>query len=120
MVLLARDVFSGGILWRLHMGFLLLYAGQTVFILMQEKFVALLTLLQGIIALVTMFDFIFVPILQLVGHTYYWLASPTIEALKVYQYVFVSAAFTLQMASAGYLWFYFIPATPQPEAPVAE
>ena len=46
-------------------------------------------------------------LLQAIGHTYYWLFSPSIESLKVYQYVFVALAFTLQMAGAAYLFFYF-------------
>lgn len=105
-VVLGRDIFIGGILWRLHFGFLLLYAGQTVFILAKEKYVVLLTILQAIIALLTTFDFIFVPLLQPLGYVYYQVCSPGVEALKVYQYVFVSLAFTLQMASVAYLWGY--------------
>ena len=81
--LLVRDVFEGGILWRLHMGFFLLYCGQTVFILLKEKYVVLLTLLQGVLALLSTFDFTFVPLLQLVGHLYYWMSSPSLEAAKV-------------------------------------
>lgn len=104
--LLMRDMFTSAILLRLHLGFFILYAGQAAFILVREKYVCLLTILQGIMALLTTADFIFVPLLQVVGHTYYWLCSPSVEALKVYQYVFVSAAFTLQMASAAYLWGY--------------
>ena len=105
-VLSARDVLNSAVLWRLHIGFFILYVGQAAFILAREKWVCLLTFLQGIMALLTTADFIFVPLLQVVGRTYYWLFSPTIEAMKVYQYVFMSAAFTLQMASAAYLWGY--------------
>ena len=104
--LIMRDLVSDSVLLRLHMGFAILYAGQVAFMLLHEKFVCLLTLVQGIIALLTTVDFIFVPLLQVAGHLYYWICSPSVEALKVYQYVFVSAAFTLQMASAAYVWVY--------------
>lgn len=106
VVLLMRDMLHGAVLWRLHVGFFVLYVGQAGFILAQEKYVCLLTLLQGIMALLTTADFIFVPLLQVAGRLYYWLCNPTIEAMKVYQYVFMSAAFTLQLASAAYLWGY--------------
>ena len=106
VVLLTRDVLHGAVLWRLHFGFLVLYVGQAAFILAREKYVCLLTLLQGVMALLTTADFIFVPLLQVVGRTYYWLFNPSITAMKVYQYVFMSAAFTLQLASAMYLWAY--------------
>ncbi len=88
------------------MGFFILYVGQVAFIWVQEKYVCLLTLLQGVMALLTTADFIFVPLLQVAGRMYYWLCNPTVEAMKVYQYVFMSAAFTLQLASAAYLWGY--------------
>ncbi|MBR2082047.1 MAG: hypothetical protein IJ876_03430 [Elusimicrobiaceae bacterium] len=107
VVLLTRDVLNSAVLWRLHLGFLILYVGQAAFILTQEKYVSLLTLLQGIMALLTTADFIFVPLLQVFGRMYYWLFSPSVESMKIYQYVFMSAAFTLQMASAAYLWGYF-------------
>ena len=106
--LVGRDLLSDGVLLRLHAGFLILYAAQVVFILVQEKYVCLLTFLQGIMALLTTADFTFAPLLQVVGHAYYWFCSPSVETLKVYQYVFVCAAFTLQMASAIYLWGYLV------------
>ena len=106
VVLLVRDIQYDAVLWRLHFGFLILYVGQAGFILAQEKYVCLLTLLQGVIALLTTADFIFVPLLQVAGRMYYWLFNPSVEAMKVYQYVFMSAAFTLQLASAAYLWGY--------------
>lgn len=106
-VLLVRDLFEGGLLFRLHLGYFILYAAQVAFILAREKYVCLLTLLQGIIALFTTLDFTFIPLLQCFGKMYYWAFNPSVEALKVYQYVVVSAAFTLQMASAAYLWLYF-------------
>ena len=105
-VLLVRDVTDGGLLFRLHLGYFILYAAQVFFIVAREKWVALLTLLQGIMALLTTVDFIFVPLLQVAGRLYYGLFQPTVEQLKVYQYVFTSVAFTLQMASAAYLWGY--------------
>lgn len=106
VILLVRDVSYGVILWRLHFGFFILYMAQVVFILAEEKWVCLLTLLQGIMALLTTADFIFVPLLQAMGWIYYWLFDPSMEATKVYQYLFISIAFTLQLASAGYLWGY--------------
>ena len=104
--LIVKDILTDAVLIRLHIAYLLLYAGQVGLILAQEKYVYLLTLLQGILALLTTVDFIFVPVLQVLGNVYYWLCSPSVEALKVYQYVFVSVAFTLQMACAAYLWGY--------------
>lgn len=106
-VLLTRDVLYDAVLWRLHFAFLILYLGQTVFILTEEKWVFLLTFLQGIVALMTTADFIFLPLLRVLGQLYYWLFNPTVQALEVYQYVLVSAAFTLQLASVVYLWGYF-------------
>ncbi|MBP5616526.1 MAG: hypothetical protein J6X06_01845 [Elusimicrobiaceae bacterium] len=107
LVLLLRDVFfQQPILWRLHVGFLMLYVAQVLFVLIPEKYVCLLTVLQGIVALMTTADFIFTPLLQIAGLLYHGFFSPTLEQLKVYQYVFMSAAFTLQMASAAYLWGY--------------
>ena len=107
LVLLVRDMHEGGVLFRLHLGYFMMYAAQVGFILAREKYVALLTVLQGVLALLTTADFIFVPILQLLGRVYYWLCNPSVEALKVYQYVFVSMGFTLQMAVAAYLGVYF-------------
>ena len=106
IILLTRDVLHGAILWRLHFGFFVLYVAQVAFILAGEKWVGLLTLLQGIMALLTTADFIFVPLLQVAGRIYYWLFDPSVEAMKIYQYIFISASFTLQLASAGYLWGY--------------
>ena len=107
VVLLTRDIADSAVLWRLHFGFLVLYVAQAVFILMREKWVCFLTILQGGMALVLTADFIFVPLLQIFGRMYYWLFHPTIETMTIYQYVFISVAFTLQMASAAYLWGYF-------------
>ncbi len=106
ILLLVRDVSAASILWRLHAGFLILYVGQVVFILTQEKFVAVLTFLQGLAALFTTADFIFTPLVQAVGMVY-WLSNPPVDTRSAYMYIFVSVAFTLQMACAAYLWFYF-------------
>ncbi len=107
IVLMMRDVAHATVLLRLHIGFFILYAAQVVFIFTQEKFVALLTLLQGIMALLTTADFIFVPLLQVAGYLYYWVCAPSLEAMKEYRYIFMASAFTLQLASAAYLWGYF-------------
>ncbi len=106
LFLLGRDFIFGSMLWRLHTGFLLLYIGQVIFIFAQEKYVAVLTLLQAFAAFVTTADFIFTPVLQVAG-LFYWLSNPPIDTQSVYKYLFISAALTLQLASAGYLWFYF-------------
>ena len=105
--LILRDLLNGAVLLRLHIGFFILYVAQVGFILTGEKFVALLTLLQGVMALFTTADFIFVPLLQIAGHLYYWLCAPSLEAMKEYQYLFMSLGCTLQLASAAYLWGYF-------------
>ncbi len=116
LVLLLRDLFfQQPILWRLHVGFLMLYTAQVWLILAPEKYVCLLTVLQGIMALLTTADFIFTPLLQIAGLLYHGLFSPTVEQLKIYQYIFVSAAFTLQMASAAYLWGYLKSIQPRPQ-----
>ena len=107
LVLMFRDLSTSFVLLRLHMAFFILYVAQTVFILTAEKYVCLLTFLQAILALLTTVDFIFVPVLQIIGMLYQGFSTPTLEQIRVYQYVFVSAAFTLQMASAVYLWGYF-------------
>ena len=106
--LLVKDVLHQGILWPLHLGFLILYAGQVVFIFLRNRYVCVLTILQGLAALWTAADFIFTPVLQLLGFLYL-LTNPSLESQKVYEYLFVSAGFTLQLASAAYLWFYFSP-----------
>ena len=108
-MLVGRDLSSGGILLRLHLGFWLLYAAQVVFILLKERYVWVLTALQGVLALWTNADFTFVPILRFLGQLYVILGpEPTVEMLTVYKYVFTSAAFTLQMLSA-YALFSLLP-----------
>lgn len=108
-MLVGRDLSSGGILLRLHLGFWLLYAAQVVFILLKERYVWVLTALQGVLALWTNADFTFVPLLRVLGQLYVILGpEPTVEMLTVYKYVFTSAAFTLQMLSA-YALFSLLP-----------
>lgn len=106
--LLIRDYLIGTGLWRLHAGFLMLYIGQIFFILVRERHVSVLTILQGVLALRTAADFIFTPPLQLIG-LLYLCTEPSLEYKNTYEYIFISAAFTLQMASAAYLWIYFRP-----------
>lgn len=106
--LLGKDIFKGSsILWRLHLGFFLLYISQLGFIFWREKYVCFLTVLQGILALLTTADFIFVPILRMLGEIYFAVWFPSVEEMKVYKYIFISLAFTLQMYSA-YRLFSFL------------
>ncbi len=107
--LLCRDISSGGILLRLHAGFLVLYVSQAVFILLHERYAGILTILQGLLALLSSADFLFAPLVRLLGQCYY-LASPTpsVEAMTVYKYVFISLCFTLQMLAA-YVLFTLLP-----------
>ena len=109
LFLIGKDLSSSGILLRLHMGFFVLYASQVVFILLNERYVCVLTVLQGLLALLTNADFTFVPLLRVVGQFFYLaVLSPSVEMLTVYKYVFISAAFTLQMLSA-YALFSLLP-----------
>lgn len=105
--LLYQDIVLQKLLWRLHLGFCILYAAQLGLILLKEKWVCVLTVLQGLLALLTTADFIFTPILRFVGGAYFMVTIPTVEGLKIYQYVFVSLAFTLQMFSAYVLFVEF-------------
>ena len=116
VVLISRDVASGGVLLRLHGGFLVLYAAQIAFIFLHERMVWVITALQGVLALLTSADFTFVPVVRMVGRFIYVLANPTPETLKIYKYVLISASFTLQMLSA-YAEFSLLPA---PKRPVEE
>ena len=114
---------SDGILLRLHMGFWVLYVSQVVFILLKERYVWILAALQGVLALLTNADFTFVPLLRVLGSIYVTVGPEiSVEALKVYKYVFTSAAFTLQMLSA-YALFSLLPKPDikkkLPPAPVA-
>ena len=108
-LLVGRDIVSGGILLRLHMGFWLLYVSQVVFILLKERYVWILAALQGVLALLTNADFTFVPLLRVLGGVYVAVGPEiSVEGLTVYKYVFTSAAFTLQMLSA-YALFSLLP-----------
>jgi len=104
VALLWRDMTSGGILWHLHACFLLLYVTQIICIWLKEPLTAIITLLQGLIALISTSDFIFFPILKVMGMCWVGLFDPSVQTLKSYEYVFVSLAFTLQMMSAYYIF----------------
>lgn len=117
--LVARDISAGGILLRLHAGFLVLYLAQVVFVLLHERAVWILTALQGVLALLTNADFIFVPLLRVAsGWMYALLGQPSVEMMAVYKYVFISLAFTMQMLSA-YALFSLLP-KPVKKQPAAE
>ena len=104
-VLVVRDIFNDGILLRLHLGFLILYAGQVVFILLEERQVWALAVLQGIMALLTNADFTCMPLVRFVGNIIYTLwPEPSLEYMKVYRYLMTSSAFTLQLLSAFILF----------------
>ncbi len=119
-VLCIRDLMTGGILFRLHAGFWVLYASQAVFILLGERYVSVLALVQGLLAFFTNADFTFVPLLRAVGTVYYVLFPvPTLQMMSAYKYIFISAAFTLQMLSAYVLLVSFPKPAPKKE-PVVE
>lgn len=107
--LVARDISSGGILLRLHAGFLVLYLAQVVFALLHERAVCVLSALQGVLALLTNADFTFVPLMRVMsGWMYALMGQPSVEMMAVYKYVFISLAFTMQMLSA-YALFSLLP-----------
>lgn len=109
VIALTHDVRSGAILMRLHLGFFVLYAGQLVFILLGERLVWLLSLLQAVLALMTNLDFTFVPVVRVVGAFIYALHGTfTIEEIEIYKYVFVSACFSLEILKTVFL-FLLIP-----------
>lgn len=104
-VWVTKDLRSGGILLRLHSGFLVLYAGQVIFILLKERAVFVLSLLQAGLAFVTSADFTFVPVFRLVGRLVYAAQGGlSIEQMKVYKYVFISACFTAELLKTWMLW----------------
>ena len=110
LVYVIYDLRHDGLLLRLHLGFLILYLGQTVFILLKERMVCVLSLLQAVIALVTNIDFTFVPLLRAIGQVVYWLTGPfSLEDMQVYKYVFTSACLTLELLKT-YLLFALLPA----------
>ena len=108
-----------GILLRLHLGFLILYAGQIAFILLGERQVWALAALQGVLALLTNADFTFFPLVRFLGNVIYsvW-PEPSLEYTKVYQYILISLAFTLQMLSA-FILFSLLP-RPSKQKPAVE
>ncbi len=104
-VFLVRDMDLHGVLLRLHLGFFILYAGQTVIILWQERMVAVISLLQAVMALLTNLDFTFIPFLRIFGDILYGVCGGfSLEGMEVYKYVFVSLAFTLELLKTWYLW----------------
>ncbi len=115
-VLVVRDIFNDGILLRLHLGFLILYAGQVVFILLEERQVWALAVLQGVMALLTNADFTCMPLVRFVGNIVYTLwPEPSLEYMKVYRYLMTSSAFTLQLLSA-FILFSLLPKSAPPPA----
>ena len=109
-VLVCEDWVGGGILLRLHLGFFILYAGQVVFIMLRERFVFILSLLQAVLALWTNADFTFAPVLRLLGRVYYLSHQMSVQEISVYKYVFISLAFTLELFKT-YLIFYLTPSS---------
>ena len=109
-VLVCEDWVGGGILLRLHLGFFILYAGQVVFIMLRERFVFILSLLQAVLALWTNADFTFAPVLRLLGRVYYLSHQMSVQEISVYKYVFISLAFTLELFKT-YLIFYLAPSS---------
>lgn len=99
--LVYRDISQGGFLLRLHVGFLLLYSAQVLFILLEERMVWVLTVLQGFLALFVNADFTFMPLTRLLGRIAYAFGpSFAMDNMREYRYVVVALAFTLQMLSA--------------------
>ena len=120
IVLVSRDIAHDGVLLRLHIGFLILYAGQVVFILLHERQVWALAALQGIMALSTNADFTFISLVRTLGNfVYACIPGASLEHLKVFQYVVISLSFTLQMLGAFALFSLLpksSPAAPPPDA----
>lgn len=109
LILLCRDISTSGILLRLHLGFFILYASQAAFMLLHERYAGVLTVLQGVLALLTSADFMFAPLVRVLGQFYYLVSpNPSVEAMTVYKYVFISLCFTLQMLAA-YVLFTLLP-----------
>ncbi len=101
-----HDLHGTGILLRLHIGFLALYASQVVFILLKERMIWLASVLQALLALATNLDFTFVPLLRLVGECIYLIHGQfSLDGWQVYKHVFVSACFTLGLLKTFFLWF---------------
>ncbi|MBO7238418.1 MAG: hypothetical protein J6U96_03930, partial [Elusimicrobiaceae bacterium] len=105
-IVIWRDLHGPGLLLRLHIGFWVLYAAQVVFILMRERMVFILSLLQAILALATNLDFTFVPPLRMIGQVIYMVHGQfSLDGMEVYKYVFVSACFTLELLKTFLLWW---------------
>lgn len=110
IVLMWRDLQGNFVLFRLHAGFFVLYAAQVVFILLRERLVFVLSLLQALLAFLSNFDFTFVPLGRIVGYSVYgFYGGFTVEAMEVYKYVFVSFCFTLELLKT-WLLFALLPA----------
>ena len=119
-VLLVRDMSGNGILLKLHLGFWILYVGQVVFILLEERQVWALAALQGVMALLTSADFTCMPLVRFVGNIIYALwPEPSLEYMEVYRYLMTSAAFTLQLLSA-FILFSLLPKPIRPTPAVSD
>lgn len=115
------DLLQNPILLRLHIGFLILYVGQVVFILLHERMVFMLALVQGLVALATNYDFTFVPVLQFLGEVVYRVRGGwSLEASEVYKYIFVSACFTLDLLKTALLFILITPLPTQPQVAEAD
>ena len=105
LLLICRDLANGGILLRLHIGFFILYIGQVVFILLKERMVFVLSLLQALLAFVSNLDFTFVPVVRVAGHLIYSVSGGlSLEALDVYKYVLVSFCLTAELLKTWLLY----------------
>ena len=103
--LIARDLQYNRILLQLHIGFWVLYAGQVVFILLHERMVFILSLLQAFLALWTSLDLTFVPAVRILGGVVVLFHGPlTLDQMEVYKYIFVSFCFTLELLKTALLW----------------
>ena len=111
-VAICRDLQGNGILLRLHVGFLVMYVGQVVCILMHERMVFLISLMQAGFALATNLDFTFVPVVRMLGGFFYAVHGElTVDELPVYKYIFVSLCFTLELLKSYFLFFLIPPHT---------
>ena len=119
-VFLCRDIRYDGLLLRLHLGFWVLYAGQFVFILLKERMVFILSLLQALLAFLTNADFTFVPVVRMAGYAAFLVKGEfTIEEMEVYKYVFVSACLTLELLKTYWI-FALLPPAKKKKKPAVE
>ncbi len=103
--LIVRDLQHNGVLLQLHLGFWVLYAGQLVFILLHERMVFVLSLLQAFLALWTSLDFTFVPLARILGgFIMMFHGTLSLDQMEVYKYIFVSLCFTLELLKTALLW----------------